>query len=66
MAQEVVSFTVPKNEVDQVSTTDTQLTFKILYHADEPAGYEIIATGSSGSFIICPRPCPKVALPSEI
>lgn len=40
------------------------ITFKVVYHDDEPKGYELVASGPGGNFIMCARPCTRLTLPT--
>ena len=59
-ALQVESFSISQEQLDQISADGTQITTRVVYDNDPPAGWMIIADGPLGSVEICPKPCPRV------
>ncbi len=59
MAQQQVSaFDLSQEYYNQITNGGTgDISIQLNYHDDDPAGFEVTATGPAGSVVVCPRPC---------
>jgi hypothetical protein len=53
----VNAFTISEEDALTIADDLTQVTTQVIYNADPPAGWQIVASGPKGSIVICPKPC---------
>lgn len=53
----VNAFTISEQDMLEIADDLTQITTQVVYDAEPPAGWKIVALGPKGEKVICPKPC---------
>ncbi len=52
-----------QEQLDLLGGNASQITYVPVWDANDPAGWLLVALGTSLSLVVCPKPCGRVTLP---
>jgi len=52
-----------QEQIELLGGNALQITYIPVWDANDPAGWQLVASGSLLSLVVCPKPCGRITLP---